>query len=89
MLQAMYQIPKIRIVAVEDAPPIEITLFTIRNGSDSSPNSYAKAGDDLSIQLSINYTIASYTATIFGIEQSESNQNSNGFLISQQVPSMI
>ena len=40
----------------------------------------------ISIQLSINYTIASYTATIFGIEQSESNQNSNGFLISQQVP---
>ena len=73
-----------RIVAVEDAPPIEITLFTIT--SNNNNNSYAKAGDTLTIQSSINYTIASYTATIFGIEQSESNQNSNGFLISQQVP---
>ena len=73
-----------RIVAVEDAPPIEITLFTIT--SNNNNNLYAKAGDTLTIQSSINYTIASYTATIFGIEQSESNQNSNGFLISQQVP---
>ena len=80
-------VPKIRIVSVEDAPPIDITLFTIT--SDNSNNSYAKAGDTLSIQSSINYTIASYTATIFGIEQSESNQNSNGFLISQQVPSNL
>ena len=76
-----------RIVAVEDAPPIEITLFTIT--SNNNNNSYAKAGDTLTIQSSINYTIASYTATIFGIEQSESNQNSNGFLISQQVPSNL
>ena len=74
----------IRIVAVEDAPPIEITLLSIT--SNNNNNSYAKAGDTLTIQSSINYTIASYTATIFGIEQSESNQNSNGFLISQQVP---
>ena len=80
-------VPKIRIVSVEDAPPIDITLFSIT--SDNSNNSYAKAGDTLSIQSSINYTIASYTATIFGIEQSESNQNSNGFLISQQVPSNL
>ena len=80
-------VPKIRIVSVEDAPPIDITLFTIT--SDNNNNSYAKAGDTLSIQSSINYTIASYTATIFGIEQSESNQNSNGFLISQQVPSNL
>ena len=75
----------IRIVEVLDAPPIDIQTFTIRNGGDSS-SLYAKAGDTLTIQSSINYTIASYTATIFGIEQSESNQNSNGFLISQQVP---
>ena len=34
-----------RIVAVEDAPPIEITLFTIRNGGDSS-SLYARGGDD-------------------------------------------
>ena len=74
-------------VVVLAAPPINITLFSIT--SDNSNNSYAKAGDTLSIQSSINYTIASYTATIFGIEQSESNQNSNGFLISQQVPSNL
>ena len=73
-----------RIVAVEDAPPIEITLFTIT--SNNNNNSYAKAGDTLTIQSSINYTIASFTATIFGIEQSVQTQNSNGFLISQQVP---
>ena len=74
-------------VVVLAAPPINITLFTIT--SNNSNNSYAKAGDTLTIQSSINYTIASYTATIFGIEQSESNQNSNGFLISQQVPSNL
>ena len=77
----------IRIVAVEDAPPIDISLFTITSNNNNT--SYAKAGDTLSIQSSINYTIASYTATIFGIEQFESNQNSNGFLISQQVPSNL
>ena len=58
----------IRIVAVEDAPPIEITLLSIT--SNNNNNSYAKAGDTLTIQSSINYTIASFTATIFGIEQS-------------------
>ena len=68
-------------VVVLAAPPINITLFSIT--SNNNNNSYAKAGDTLTIQSSINYTIASYTATIFGIEQSESNQNSNGFLISQ------
>ena len=77
-------VPITRIVAVEDAPPIEITLFTIT--SNNNNNSYAKAGDTLTIQSSINYTIASFTATIFGIEQSVQTQNSNGFLISQQVP---
>ena len=75
-------------VVVLAAPPIDIETLTIRNGANAS-SSYVKAGDDLTIQLSINYTIASYTATIFGIEQSEPNQNSKGFLISQQVPSDI
>ena len=37
-----------RIVAVEDAPPIEITLFTIT--SNNNNNSYAKAGDTLTLQ---------------------------------------
>ena len=75
-------------IVVLAAPPIDIETLTIRNGANAS-SSYVKAGDDLTIQLSINYTIASYTATIFGIEQSESNQNSKGFLISQQVPSNL
>ena len=65
----------IRIVAVEDAPPIDISLFTITSNNNNT--SYAKAGDTLSIQSSINYAIASYTATIFGIVYFESNQNSN------------
>ena len=77
----------IQIVEVLDAPPINITLLSIT--SNNNNNSYAKAGDTLTIQSSINYTIVNYTATIFGIEQSESNQNSKGFLISQQVPSDI
>ena len=77
----------IRNIIVEGAPSINITLFNI--GSSNSDSSYAKAGDTLTIQSSINYTIASYTATILGIPQSVQNQNSKGFLISEIVPSNL
>ena len=77
----------IRNIIVKSASSIDITLFTIQ--SSNSNNSYAKAGDTLTIQSSINYTIASYTAEIFGIPQSVQNQNSKGFLISEIVPSNL
>ena len=63
-----------RIVMVLDAPPIDITAFNI--GSNNGNSSYAKAGDTLTIQLVINYTVVSYTATILGIPQSEQYPNS-------------
>ena len=52
-----------RIVEVLDAPPITITNLAIE--SSNSNSSYAKAGDTLDIDLTINYTITSYTITIF------------------------
>ena len=78
----------IRNIIVKDAPPINITALTL-NSSNSKNSLYAKHGDTLTITLTINYTIASYTATIFGISQSVQNQNSKGFIISEIVPSNL
>ena len=75
-----------RIVRVMDAPPINISTLAIQSPNNSNP-SYAKVGDMLNIELVINYTIASYTATILGIQQSEKYPNSNAIILSEQVPS--
>ena len=52
-----------RTVIVSDIPPIDITALTL-NSSNNKNSLYAKHGDTLTITLTINYTIASYTATI-------------------------
>ena len=50
-----------RIVSVKDSPPIDISLFTLSGNNGI----YAKEGDSILVELSINYTIASYTIMIF------------------------
>ena len=72
-------------VIVSAPPPITITNLAI--DSSNSDDSYAKAGDTLDIDLTINYTIASYTATILGIPQSEKYPNSNTIRTSYVIPS--
>ena len=52
-----------RTVTVSDSPPIDITTLTIER-NDNNNAVYANEGDELTMTLVINYTIASYTATI-------------------------
>ena len=75
----------IQIVEVLDAPPISITNLAIE--SSNSNNSYAKEGDTLDIDLTINYTIASYTITIFNTTTSVASFSSNAISLTETVPS--
>ena len=74
-----------RIVEVLDAPPITITNLAIE--SSNSNSSYAKAGDTLDIDLTINYTITSYTITIFNTTTSVASYNSPIISLAETVPS--
>ena len=74
-----------RIVEVLDAPPITITNLAIE--SSNSNSSYAKAGDTLDIDLTINYTIVNYTITIFNTTTSVASYNSPIISLTETVPS--
>ena len=75
-----------RNVAVLSSPSITITNLAIE--SDNSKNSlYAKQGDTIDIDLTIDYNIVSYVATILGMPQSETYPNSNTINISYVIPS--
>ena len=74
----------IRNIIVEGAPPITITNLAIESNNDD--RSYAKQGDTLYIDLTINYTIASYTATILDVVQPEVYPNSNTIELTETVP---
>ena len=75
----------IQIVEVLDAPPITITNLAI--DSSNSNSSYAKEGDVLDIDLTINYTIASYTITIFNKTTSVPSYSSTTISLTETVPS--
>ena len=66
--------------------PINITTLTIEH-NDNNNAVYAKEGDDLTITLVINYTIASYTATILDMVQPEAYPNSSTITLTVTVPS--
>ena len=77
-----------RTVTVSDIPPINITALTL-NSSNSKNSLYAKHGDTLTITLTINYTITSYTATILDIEQPEAYPSNNTIILTETVPSNL
>ena len=51
-----------RTVIVRDTPPITINSFTIESNNDN--NAYAKAGNNLSLILNVNYPITTNTVAI-------------------------
>ena len=75
-----------RTVTVSDSPPIDITTLTIER-NDNNNAVYANEGDDLTMTLVINYTIASYTATILDMMQPEAYPNSSTITLTITVPS--
>ena len=74
----------IRIVSVKDAPPIDITRLTLEGNVGNT--SYAKGGDTVGFSLEINYTIASYTITIFNKTTSVASFSSNTITLTETVP---
>ena len=74
----------IRIVSVKDAPPIDITRLTLEGNVGNT--SYAKGGDTVDFSLEINYTIASYTITIFNKTTSVASFSSNTITLAETVP---
>ena len=75
-----------RTVTVSDSPPIDITTLTIER-NDNNNAVYANEGDELTMTLVINYTIASYTATILDMMQPEAYPNSSTITLTITVPS--
>ncbi len=74
-----------RNVIVQDAPPIGITAFTIT--SANSNKSYAKAGDDLILLLTVNYTITTHTTQILNTDpDSFFVDNGNSLITSLNTP---
>ena len=74
-----------RIVSVKDSPPIDISLFTLSGNNGI----YAKEGDSILVELSINYTIASYTIMIFNKTTSVASYSSNTITLTETVPNDI
>ena len=74
-----------RTVTVSDSPPIDITTLTIER-NDNNNAVYANEGDELTMTLVINYTIASYTATILDMMQPEAYPNSSTIALTITVP---
>ena len=75
-----------RTVTVSDSPPIDITTLTIER-NDNNNAVYANEGDELTMTLVINYTIASYTATILDMMQPEAYPNNSTITLTITVPS--
>ena len=74
-----------RIVSVKDSPPIDISLFTLSGNNGI----YAKEGDSILVELSINYTIASYTIMIFNKTTSVASYSSDTITLTETVPNDI
>ena len=77
----------IRIVSVKDAPPIDITRLTLEGNVGNT--SYAKGGDTVDFSLEINYTIASYTITIFNKTTSVASFSSSTITLTETVPTSL
>ena len=73
-----------RIVRVLDAPPIDIVSLSL-GGSNFSHPLHVKGGDVLTLLLNINYTIASYTATILNTTHSDTSFGNNLLILTTTV----
>ena len=73
-----------RIVRVLDAPPIDIASLSL-GGSNSSHPFHVKGGDVLTLVLEINYTIASYNATILNTTHSDTSFGNNLIVLTTTV----
>ena len=72
-------------LAYKDSPPIDISLFTLSGNNGI----YAKEGDSILVELSINYTIASYTIMIFNKTTSVASYSSDTITLTETVPNDI
>ena len=75
------------VCCVKDAPPIDITRLTLEGNVGNT--SYAKGGDTVDFSLEINYTIASYTITIFNKTTSVASFSSSTITLTETVPTSL
>ena len=72
-----------RTVIVRDTPPITINSFTIESNNDN--NAYAKAGNNLSLILNVNYPITTNTVAIPDATITNNHTTGNVLYLNAQV----